>query len=187
MSDLRLQVGADFALMAAALYFLGGLGALCAVMAASAVHELGHLLALELVGARPMRLRLGAGGAVLDYALEPTPGREALVLALGPAAGLLFGLLCLSLGNGAFFRCTGFAALLSTAFNLLPALPLDGGRLAELALGRFLPGQRVRRWMLLLGNLAALLLLALGLRLKLIVLAAVGIWLGLLVNFPGLR
>lgn len=186
MTELRLQPGADFALMAAALYFLGGMSALCALMAAAAVHELGHLAAMELVGAKPQKLRLGMGGGVLDYAMAPSAAGEALILTAGPLAGLLFGLLCLSVRDD-FFHYTGLAALLATGFNLLPALPLDGGRLLELLLSRFMSRKQVRGAMLLIGSLSALFLFLLGLRLKLIVLSAAGIWLGLLVNFPSLR
>ncbi len=186
MTELRLQPGADFALLAAALYFLGGLSALCALLAAAAVHELGHLAAMELAGARPQRLRLGMGGGVLDYAMVPSAAGEALILAAGPLAGLLFGLLCLRMEDD-FFHYTGLAALLATGFNLLPALPLDGGRLLELLLERFLSERQRRSVMLLCGCLSAVVLFLLGLRLRLIVLLAAGIWLGLLVNFPSLR
>ncbi len=186
LTGLRLQLGADFLLMAAALYYLGGAAALCAMLAASAAHELGHLAALELAGARVMRLRLGAGGGVLDYALDATAAAETLVLLAGPLAGALFGLLCLERGTD-FYEFTGLAALLSTAFNLLPALPLDGGRLLELLLGSRLSAAATRVLMMVAGLISALMLIALGLRLRLLVLSAAGIYLGLLVIFPSLR
>lgn len=186
MTELRLQPGADFALLAAGLYFLGGMSALCALLAAAAVHELGHLTAMELVGAKPQRLRLGMGGGVLDYVMAPSAVGEALILAAGPLAGLLFGLVCLRFPEP-FFHYTGLAALLATGFNLLPALPLDGGRLAELLLMKFLTEKQAGRVMLLVGSLSALFLFLLGLQLRMIVISAAGIWLGLLVNFPSMR
>lgn len=186
MSELRLQVGPDFVLMAAALYFFGGTEALCAVLAASAVHELGHLTAMELCGAKTVKLRLGAGGAVLDYAMAGSPWREGILLAAGPLAGALFGGLCLLTGEE-FFRFAGAAALLSTGFNLLPALPLDGGRLWRLVLCSAVGQRRGERVLMLLGCLSALLLFGLGLRWRTIVLCAAGIWLGLLVIFPSMR
>lgn len=172
--------------MAAALFFLGGGAALCAMLAASAVHELGHLAAMDLAGGRVRRLRLTGAGAVLEYSGDMSPGQQALVLAAGPLAGLCMGLLCLA-GDSEFYRLTGQAALLASGFNLLPALPLDGGRLLELGLGHVLDERRLERWMRLSGSLCAGLLIAGGLWSRLIVLSAAGIWLGVLVNFPGLR
>lgn len=186
MSDLRLQTGPDFVLMAAALYFFGGVPVLCAVLAAAAVHELGHLLAMELCGAEVRGLHLGAGGAVLDYAMPPSPGREALIAAAGPLAGLAFGGLCMALPSD-FFRYTGAAALLASGFNLLPALPMDGGRLLYLAAEALSGPGRAGALLSLTGCLSALALFALGLRWRMIVLCAAGIYLGLLVIFPSMR
>ena len=94
-----------------------------------AVHELGHLLALQCLGVDRATLTLGPGGGVIDCA--PLDRRQLALTALaGPLASLLWALLLL--------RPAPMAALLSLAvgcFNLLPVPPLDGGMALRAAAG----------------------------------------------------
>ena len=95
-----------------------------------AAHELGHLLALGLLGFRLCSLGLEAKGLLLRY---DGPGgylQEAALALAGPAAGLLYALAVLSLpGKGSAWLCeSGYVSLLLSGFNLLPIPPLDGGR-----------------------------------------------------------
>ena len=86
-----------------------------------AVHELGHLLALQCLGTEDASLELGLGGGVIDCAPLP-PGALAITALAGPLANLLWA--------GLMFFPAPQAALLSlgtAAFNLLPVPPLDGG------------------------------------------------------------
>lgn len=90
-----------------------------------AVHELGHLLALQCLGTEDASLELGLGGGVIDCAPLP-PGALAITALAGPLANLLWA--------GLMFFPAPQAALLSlgtAAFNLLPVPPLDGAQLAE--------------------------------------------------------
>lgn len=85
-----------------------------------AVHELGHLLALQCLGTEDASLELGLGGGVIDCAPLP-PGALAITALAGPLANLLWA--------GLMFFPAPQAALLSlgtAAFNLLPVPPLDG-------------------------------------------------------------
>ena len=129
----RIRLEPAAALLYALLYFLDGEGLFAAAAPAVLLHELGHVLALRLCGARIRALRLAVSGLELDYSGALT-NRETLLCALsGPAAGLLYALSACALG-GVFLRRSGALSLCLTAFNLLPVLPLDGGRaLASLA------------------------------------------------------
>jgi stage IV sporulation protein FB len=126
---------------------MGGL--LPAAVVAVAVHELGHVLALKLSGGQIASIRLEWAGLSLVYSGRLSYGEEIASAALGPCASFLLALVASCAG-----RITGWdwAYLLAGvsfvfgAFNLLPALPLDGGRLLLLAVsmkaGPFL-GERV--------------------------------------------
>lgn len=126
----KLEVGWGFAaLMALAL--LGGAGpALPAVLLAALCHELGHLAALRLAGARVERVRLNAFGAEIraDTRRLSYPREIACTLA-GPAVNLALALL-LARTTG-HFTAAGSSLLLG-CFNLLPVPALDGGRALHL-------------------------------------------------------
>ena len=95
------------------------------VMIAAAIHELGHLSAIALSGGRVRSIRLHAGGARIEAAaLEPP--KELLCVMAGPAAGAL----CILAWRA--FPELAAAALLQTAFNLLPIKNLDGGTILAL-------------------------------------------------------
>ncbi|WP_103352847.1 site-2 protease family protein [Amycolatopsis sp. CA-128772] len=103
-------------------------------------HELGHCLVALRLGIPVRRLRLFLLGGLSEVARTPKrPGDEGLVAAAGPAVSLLLGGFCGLLmfavpADGAVWLLIGECAVANLAvgvFNLLPGLPLDGGRLVR--------------------------------------------------------
>ena len=126
----KLEAGWGFAVLIV-LALLGGAGpALPAVLLAALCHELGHLLALWLAGARVERLRLTAFGAEIraDTRRLSYPREIACTLA-GPAVNLV---LALFLARIAGWYVPAGSSLLLGCFNLLPVPALDGGRALHL-------------------------------------------------------
>lgn len=109
------------------------------------VHELGHALAMRLVGYQDVNIffipffgamATGKPGKVLH------PWQEALVLLAGPLPGLIAGawLFNSSLaGSHPIVHQAGLLALTINGLNLLPISPLDGGRILDLVLFRRAP------------------------------------------------
>ena len=186
MDGLALTVSPGFLLLAAALYFMGGVTALAAFFAAALAHELGHLAALFMAGAVIRGIRITACGPVIEYGGPITPRGEMGIVAAGPVAGLLFAALCF-ITDVPFLIYTGAIALLAAMFNLLPVLPMDGGRLAQYALETVTDGKTAARILRVTGTLCAAGVLATGICVRSITAAAVGIWMAALANFPELR
>ena len=122
------------------LFVLAGDGlAAAALLAASILHELGHLAALRMCGVPVAALRIGAFGARLETVGRGrlSYGRELWTILSGPAVNVLCAP-ALAWAAGPFFWPQGWlfagAHLLLGGFNLLPIPPLDGGRALELAL-----------------------------------------------------
>lgn len=130
--EKRISVSPGFCLLAAWFALENGWGLLWTVLGAAALHELGHCLALTLLGAPISGLRIGVFGAELTAERRELsyPGELASVLA-GPGANLLCAALLTALGGTRWAVFTG-ASLVLCAFNLLPVRPLDGGRALEL-------------------------------------------------------
>ena len=186
MAGLALTVSPGFILLAAALYFAGGIGALAAFLAAALAHELGHLTALFLAGASIRGIRVTACGPVIDYAGPLTRREEMGVVAAGPLAGLFFAALCF-ITDIPFLIYTGAIALLAAMFNLLPVLPMDGGRLAQYMLESVMPERTAAVILRLTGTLCAAGVFMTGIYIRSIAAAAAGIWMGVLANFPKMR
>ena len=128
--SVRWEASAGALLLFALLYFFDDAGLVSALAPAALAHELGHAAALRLGGARIRRVRIGVFGVELRYAGLLSTGGAVFAVAAGPAAGALYAAAAFLLG-GSFWRLSGAVSVALTAFNLLPALPLDGGRLAE--------------------------------------------------------
>lgn len=104
-------------------------------------HELSHSLVARRNGVRVTGITLWLFGGVSRLEGEPaTPGVEALITVVGPLTSLLVAAIALALAAGASaLGVPGLArvllawlALLNAGlglFNLVPAFPLDGGRL----------------------------------------------------------
>jgi stage IV sporulation protein FB len=186
MAGLELTVSPGFLLLAAGLYFVGGGGALTAFLSAALAHELGHLTALALAGASLTGIRLTAWGPVLEYNGTLTASQEAGSVAAGPVSGLGFAGLCAALDTP-YFAYAGAIALLGTMFNLLPVLPMDGGRLALYLLQSVFPEKNAQDIMRLSGTVCGLLVTMTGFFIRSPAAAAAGIWMTGLANIPNLR
>ncbi|KZB88111.1 site-2 protease family protein [Amycolatopsis regifaucium] len=119
-------------LLAAAFAVLLGLSVLA--------HELGHCLVALRLGIPVRRLRLFLLGGLSEVARTPRqPRHEGLVAAAGPVVSLLLGGFCGLLmfavpPESAAWLLIAECAVANFAvgiFNLLPGLPLDGGRLVR--------------------------------------------------------
>jgi Zn-dependent protease len=114
--------------------FLLGLVAALGLFLSVLLHELGHALAAQRLGIRTQRITLWLLGGVAQLERIPREPKKELFIALaGPlvsfALALLFRLLRQEVGALGFL--THYLALVNLVlglFNLLPALPLDGGR-----------------------------------------------------------
>ncbi len=126
------------------------------IIAAAAVHEMGHCLALRILGVPITGLNISVFGAELaaDRGCLSYPGELAVVLA-GPGMNLLCAAVLTALGGTHWDVFTG-ANLVLCAFNLLPVRPLDGGRALDL-LGSWAvgpgAGERAARWCSMLAAL----------------------------------
>lgn len=128
----RFGISAPAVAAAALLYYLAPTDKLLAVLLPVIFHELGHLLALRLLGLRISRFRIELKGLCMEYRGYAGGLGHALAAAAGPALGLLYALaasLLASRYSSAWLELTAGVSLLLSAFNLLPALPLDGGRI----------------------------------------------------------
>ena len=112
------------------------------------LHELGHSLVARGFGLRVMDITLWPLGGMARMSEIPENARiEALIAIAGPAvnfalAGL--GFLALSIGRAlgldslalVFLWAFVYANVVQGTFNLLPAFPMDGGRILRAFLGR---------------------------------------------------
>ena len=164
------------------LLFGGGLGAVvlvCAVFVFVVLHELGHSLVARAYGihVRDITLLPIGGVARLD-GMAPTPKAEFWIALAGPMVNIVLALLLLplalavsagglALGWNVFGSFAEFLGLLFTVnislalFNLLPAFPMDGGRIVRAFLARkhgmleaTRKAARLGRWMALFMAIA---------------------------------
>ena len=142
---------------------LGSIGiALC-------VHELAHLLAARLaqVAISEIQLLPFGGSARMENPYQIPAGRLIAVALAGPAANLLLIVICAALVQWRLLLAETTAPVVRTSltlmlFNLLPALPLDGGRVLYALLQRPLGEARALRIGLWLGHGLALVMIAIA-------------------------
>ena len=123
---------AAMAVAAALLFFLSVL-----------LHELGHALQARREGLEIERITLWLFGGVAKFrGMFPSAGAEFRIAIAGPLVTLLVGAACLlatalldlPASVDGVVAWLGYINLVLLAFNLLPALPLDGGRVLRSAL-----------------------------------------------------
>lgn len=181
--ELRLpQIGAGP--VAAAIAAVGG-GVL--FLGSVLAHELSHTAVAQRNGVPVSRIRLmifGGAAEVEEDAMSPTT--ELAVAIVGPLTSAVIGVALVGVGVvvggdpaiGGSLRFVGLANLALAVFNLLPGLPLDGGRvLRALLWKRSQDRDRATRTALQSGRYAGQVLIGVGIFLLLRGdLAPMGIW-----------
>jgi Zn-dependent protease/predicted transcriptional regulator len=122
-------------------YWTAGVIGAVAFYAGLLAHELSHSLLARRYGVRVRGITLWLFGGVSQLEGEPErPAWEAAITAVGPLTSLLVAVLCYVLGLAVFavggLRIVAYVLiwlayinLILGLFNLIPAFPLDGGRL----------------------------------------------------------
>lgn len=99
-------------------------------------HELGHLAAMKLLGYRDVRMFFipFLGAAVTGKSRSDFAIRSCFVSLMGPLPGVFVGLVFLflyKLTNEYYLLKTAQIMLFLNVFNMLPIMPLDGGRYVD--------------------------------------------------------
>jgi Zn-dependent protease len=118
---------------------MGGLTGVAVVLLAFAsvlLHELGHAVVARRLGVRVAGIELHFfGGAAKIVDVPRRAADEIAIAAAGPAVSFaLAGIAALL--PGPFFQLVAWINLIIGAFNLIPALPMDGGRILRAILAR---------------------------------------------------
>lgn len=124
-----------------AVYWIGGLVGAVLLVASLLAHELAHSLVARRNGERVTGITLWLFGGVSQLSGEPrSPGVEALITVVGPLTSLGLAVVLAVLAVAAntlglpallsgLFSALAFINLILGLFNLIPAFPVDGGRL----------------------------------------------------------
>lgn len=139
-----IEVGASFLLLlGVVMLWMGGLWGVVAVgltFSSVVLHELGHAVVARRLGVPVSRIGLHFFGGAAQ--LTDTPRRasdEIAIAAAGPAVSLALAGAGLGLGavlGSPLVGLIGWINLVLAVFNLIPALPMDGGRILRALLTR---------------------------------------------------
>ena len=141
-----------------------GLAAGVALLLSITLHELGHSLVAMAFGCRVRDITLMMmGGCATLLNMPRKAWQEFLVAAAGPAVSLLLGLFWFMPHAGPVadfikYQVGGLNIVLGV-FNLLPAFPMDGGRILRAILQQFFMSRLKATWIAVrVGQLVALLM-----------------------------
>ncbi|HLK16600.1 MAG TPA: site-2 protease family protein [Fimbriimonadaceae bacterium] len=141
------------------------------------LHELGHALVARRYGIQTRDITLYFMGGIAMLESKPRPNAEFWIALAGPAVNLAIVLCLLPFELGAQSRVEGFlngagrltlidvmfgANLVLALFNLLPAFPMDGGRVLRALLGMWLPEVQATGIAASIGQILALLMFLVG-------------------------
>lgn len=130
-------------LLGVVLVLYGGLtGVFIVLLAFGSVllHELGHALVARRLGVHVAGIELSFfGGAAKMIDLPRSPNQEIAIAAAGPIVSIALAAIGLMLGvmtGIELFTLIGWINTVIALFNLIPALPMDGGRILRALLTR---------------------------------------------------
>ncbi len=177
-----------------------GVGFIVALFACVILHEFGHALTARHygIGTRSITL-LPIGGVASLESMPKNPRHEILIALAGPAVNLAIALLLWILTppeieqlvietdslnpeiviHGSFIERLIFVNLILAIFNLLPAFPMDGGRVLRAGLSLFMPHLSATRVAASVGQGFALALGLVGLMSNpVLIFIALFVWIG---------
>lgn len=159
---MRIKLNAFFILFLFASYFAGWLQQSLILFASVILHELGHVFTAKKLKIEVYEIELMPYGGVarMEELSKFGGAAEAIVSSAGPAASLVLALVSslfreISEVFDSVFRYN----LIMCGFNLLPIIPLDGGKIARNLLVFFMGYRQATRILSIAGRAAAFLLL----------------------------
>lgn len=140
---------------------------LCVVL-----HEFGHALAARRYGIRTPDITLYPIGGIARLERMPkTPSHELVVAAAGPLVNVVIAVVLLTALGGlpsveqlgdfgemtprSFLGRLALVNIMLVVFNLIPAFPMDGGRMLRALLAMAMPRPTATRWAATIGQLIA--------------------------------
>lgn len=131
VAGVPLRMHIAFPVLMASCAFLGYGRLLLVSMASLLAHEIAHALAATVMGQRFESIELTPFGGIarMDDAIAMRPMQEVVIALAGPVASMLMAIFVAASGlNGLFVQDFLRMNMVMALVNLLPALPLDGGR-----------------------------------------------------------
>ncbi len=161
----------------------GNIGFLLVLFLCVLLHEFGHALAARRYGIPTKDIALLPIGGVARLERMPTEPKQELVVALaGPAVNVVIAIALLpiiAVLDVAFFERLFTTNLFLVAFNMIPAFPLDGGRVLRAGLAMKLDYAKATHTAATIGQGFAVVLGIIGLFTNpFLILIAVFIWFG---------
>ena len=174
---------------------LEGVAFILALFFCVLLHELGHALTAGKFGIRTRNITLLPIGGVAAIEKSPDDPRQEIIIALaGPAVSIGIAILLwmylvvtgglipfdeLSVAGGYFLQRLMIVNILIAVFNLVPAFPMDGGRVLRALLSLRLESTSATRLAAGIGQFMAILFAVLGLMYNpFLFLIAIFIWFG---------
>ena len=165
------EINLSFLLLLAVVYFAfgGAIGVFVVALAFASVlvHELGHAVVARRLGVHVSGIELSFfGGAAKMTQMPRSANHELAIAAAGPAVSLMIAGAGLGLGGALhvpLLASIGWINLVIAGFNLIPALPMDGGRILRALLTRKLDFVRATDVAVTVSRVAVVLFVVWGL------------------------
>ena len=132
MNGRRVTISLALTLAAAFIYYVVSIETAIAIALPVAVHELAHIIALRSFGLKVNSVRVELTGLCIDYCGFAEPLAHAAAAFAGPTGGFIYAYAASLIAREtgcAWMELSAGISLLLSIFNLLPVLPLDGGRI----------------------------------------------------------
>ncbi len=176
---LLIWIGALLWINSGAAAAADGIAFIIVLFACVVLHELGHALTARRYGIKTKDITLLPIGGVASLDRMPTePGKEIMVALAGPAVNVVIALVLFLIvganvqpariedfGSGLenFLGRLATVNVVLAVFNLLPAFPMDGGRVLRAVLSTTMPRTKATRIAAMMGKALAFAFALLGL------------------------
>lgn len=132
MNGRRVTISLALTIAAAFIYYIVSIETAVAIALPVAVHELAHIIALRVFGLKVKSIRAELTGLCIDYCGFAEPPAHIAAAFAGPAGGFAYAYAASLMARETgctWMELSAGVSLLLSVFNLLPVLPLDGGRI----------------------------------------------------------